>query len=322
MAKNVLVLKHFEAPKDAGTYFRLVCLTGTSKGETYVLTGNRIVIGRGEKADIRLNDTKSSREHAEITKVGSNWVATDLGSQNGIMVNDKKVTQAQLSEGDKLIIGQTVFKFAKVEVGAKAKVDKESSEAPTGKDAKKTLIPLILMAGVIIYVIMGDDKPKYDTSSKSKKGTGSSYQDVSGEYLAQLKKRQANEDKSIKEKLNVIYQRGLREFREGNYYRAIAEFNLALIISPGDSYAEYHLRKTKERLDKTIEEFTIRGQRDEGALKFKSSIVSYCSIIRLLYTVPEDPRYKNAEKQIHDLEIRMGMEPDETNCLKKSRTDK
>ena len=120
MAKNVLVLKHFEAPKDAGTYFRLVCLTGTSKGETYVLTGNRIVIGRGEKADIRLNDTKSSREHAEITKVGSNWVATDLGSQNGIMVNDKKVTQAQLSEGDKLIIGQTVFKFAKVEVGAKA----------------------------------------------------------------------------------------------------------------------------------------------------------------------------------------------------------
>ncbi|MBA2403931.1 MAG: FHA domain-containing protein [Bdellovibrionales bacterium] len=322
MAKNVLVLKHFESPKESGTYFRLVCLTGTSKGEAYILSGNRIVIGRGDKVDIKLNDTKASREHAEVTKVGSGWVATDLGSQNGIMVNDKKVTQAPLNEGDKLIVGQTVFKFAKVEVSAKAKVAKEDSEAPTGSGAgKKTLVPLILMAAVFIYMLMDDEKPTGETSGKSKKQTSSSYQDVSGEYLAQLKKRQANEDKAVKAKLNIIYQRGLREFREGNYFRAIAEFNLALIISPGDAYAEYHLRKTKERLDKTIEEFTIRAQRDEGALKFKSSIVSYCSIVRLLYTVPDDPRYKNAEKQIKDIEVRMGMEPDETNCLKKSRSD-
>ena len=94
-----------------------------------------------------------------------------------------------------------------------------------------------------------------------------------------------------------------------------------MIISPGDSYAEYHLRKTKERLDKTIEEYTVRAQRDEDALKYQSSAVSYCSIIRLLFTVPEDPRYKNAEKQIKDLESKMGLEPGETNCLKKQRTD-
>lgn len=322
MAKNVLVLKHFESPKEAGTYFRLVCLTGTSKGESYVLSGNRIVIGRGDKADIKLNDTKASREHAEVTKVGSNWVATDLGSQNGIVVNDKKVTQSQLNEGDKLIVGQTVFKFAKVEVSAKAKTSKDKdSEAPEASAAKKTLVPMILLAAVVLYLILGDDKKSSENSGKSKKQSSTSYQDVSSDYLAQLKKRQANEDKAVKEKLNVIYQRGLREFREGNYFRAIAEFNLALIISPGDAYAEYHLRKTKERLDKTIEELTIRAQRDEGALKFKSATVSYCSIIRLLYTVPEDPRHKNAEKQITELETRMGMEPGETNCLKKSRSD-
>ena len=127
MAKNVLVLKHFESPKEAGTYFRLVCLTGTSKGESYVLSGNRIIIGRGDNADIKLNDTKASREHAEITKVGNNWVATDLGSQNGIVVNDKKVTQSPLNEGDKIIVGQTVFKFAKVEVNAKPKASKEKN---------------------------------------------------------------------------------------------------------------------------------------------------------------------------------------------------
>ena len=322
MAKNVLVLKHFESPKDAGTYFRLVCLTGTSKGESYILSGNRIVIGRGDKADIKLNDTKASREHAEITKVGNQWVATDLGSQNGIIVNDKKVTQMNLNEGDKLIVGQTVFKFAKVEVSAKAKASKEKDldDAPNGS-GKKSLLPIIFIAGILIYFILGDDeKPKNDGKS-SKKQAQSSYQDVSTDYLTQLKKRQANEDKAVKEKLNTIYHRGLREFREGNYFRAIAEFNLALIISPGDPYAQFYLLKTKEQLDKTIDGLILRAQRDDAALKYQSAIVSYCSILRLLYTVPTDDRYKNAEKMIKGLEEKLGMEPDETNCLKKPRTD-
>lgn len=322
MAKNVLVLKHFESPKETGTYHRLVCLTGTSKGESYVLSGNRIVIGRGDKADIKLNDIKASREHAEVAKVGENWVATDLGSQNGIIVNDKKVTQMQLNEGDKLIVGQTVFKFAKVEVSGKTKAAKEKvPEISKNADAKKTILPLALLAGLLIYFLMGDDDGQQVDNDKSRTQSTSSYQDVSGEYLAQLKKRQANEDKMVKEKLNIIFHRGLRDYREGNYFRAIHEFNLALIIAPGDAYAEYHLRKTKEKLDKTIEEFTIRAQRDEGAIKYQSAVVSYCSIIRLLYTVPEDPRYKNAEKQIFALESKMGMEQGETNCLKKSRTD-
>src|SRR5690606_13229349 len=125
MAKNVLVLKHFESPKEAGVYHRLICLTGGNKGESYVLLGNRVVLGRGDRTDIRLTDIKASREHAEITKVGENWVVTDLGSQNGIIVNDKKVVQETLVEGDKLIIGQTVLKFAKVEVSGK-KVIKEA----------------------------------------------------------------------------------------------------------------------------------------------------------------------------------------------------
>lgn len=322
MAKNVLVLKHFETPKEVGTYYRLVCLTGTAKGESYILSGNRIVIGRGDKTDIKLNDTKASREHVEITRVGGQWIATDLGSQNGIVVNEKKVTQAQLNEGDKIIIGQTVLKFAKVEVSAKNKSNKENSvESDLSGAGKKSLVPLIAIAGVAIYLFLSGEESSNPQTQKSKNNSGSSYQDVSSDYLAQLQKRQANEDKAVKEKLNAIYQRGLREFREGNYFRAIAEFNLALMISPGDPYAEFHLRKTKEKLDKSIEELTIRAQRDEGALKFNSAIVSYCSIIRLLYTVPEDERYKNAETMIKGLEQKIGLEANETDCLKKPRTD-
>lgn len=315
MAKNVLVLKHFELPKEAGVYYRLVCLTGANKGESYVLVGNRIVIGRSDKADIRLSDTKASREHAEVTKVGENWFATDLGSQNGIMVNENKVTQIQLNESDKLIIGQTVLKFARVEVSSKNRVIKEqTNEEANG--SKKTLIPIILMAGIFIYLILDTETPKQAVKPIQPRAQF----DVTSE-LTQLKKRQAVESKAMSEKLNVIFHKGLREYREGNYLRAIEEFQMALIMAPSDSQAEYYLRKSKEELDSSIDGFTARAQWDEGALKYKSAIVSYCSIIRLLYRVPEDPRYKNAEKQIGELEGKLGMETGETECLKKPRTD-
>jgi hypothetical protein len=145
--------------------------------------------------------------------------------------------------------------------------------------------------------------------------------EVSNEYITALKKRQANEDKVVKKNLEVIYQRGLREYREGNYFRAMSEFTLALIMSPGDAQAEHYLRKTKEDLDGEIAASNAKSMRDEDSLKFQSAIVSLCSIIRLLYSVPDDPRYKSAEKKIRELEAKLGLEPGETNCLKKQRTD-
>lgn len=314
MAKNVLVLKHFESPKEAGVYYRLVCLTGGNKGESYVLMGNRIVIGRGEKVDIKLNDTKASREHAEITRVGENWVVTDLGSQNGVMVNEKKITQQPLTESDKLIIGQTVFKFAKVEVANKSKVIKEAEAE--GKN--KTIVPFLILLVVFAMMFLFDEDEKPQISKTG--ATNNNYMNVDNEYRRVIDDKRAKEDKQIKEKMNMIYQRGLRELREKNYFRAIHEFNLALIIAPGDSQAEYYLRKTKEELDREIEGFTAKAQRDEESLKYQSSIVSYCSIIRLLYSVPDDPRHKNAVKQIKDLELKLGLEAGETYCLKKQRS--
>ena len=116
MSKAVKIYKHFERPKEVGIHHRVVCLTGKDKGIAYFLIGKRIVFGRAETTDIRVHDIKSSREHAEIILVGKDYVLTDLGSQNGIIVNDLKVKQHVLNEGDKIIIGQTVYSFSRIEI--------------------------------------------------------------------------------------------------------------------------------------------------------------------------------------------------------------
>jgi pSer/pThr/pTyr-binding forkhead associated (FHA) protein len=319
MSKNVVPIKHFETPREEGTHWRLMCLTGTTKGETFLLKSNRIVMGRSEKADIRVMDIKSSREHAEITKVGNDWVLTDLGSQNGIVLNDQKVSQSKLKEGDKIIIGQTVYKFTKLEVKGKAtkpqaqEEDEQTPESPK-KRSNSGLLILIIAAAILIMVFESGEKVE---APKKKKDTPAAAKDVTDEYLQLIRQKEALADKALKQKMNTIFQRGLREFREKNYFRAINEFNLALILNPNDPLADFYLRKAKEELDKVIADEFIKGKRDEEGLRYQNAIVSYCGIIRLLHQYQDDPRYKSAEENIKNLEGKLGLESGETNCLKK-----
>ena len=93
---NVRITSELKNPKEPGTHFRFLCMTGPSKGKVYYLTGARITIGRGEDADIQIVDTKISREHAELSFSDGGYTITDLGAQNGIIVNDTKIKQKKL----------------------------------------------------------------------------------------------------------------------------------------------------------------------------------------------------------------------------------
>lgn len=323
MAKNVLVLKHFEQPQDEGVWWRLMCLTGQSKGEAYVLTGNRVVLGRGDKVDVKVMDTKSSREHAEIVRHKDGWILSDLNSQNGVLVNDKPVTQTRLSEGDKIVIGQTVYKFGKVEVKPGARTPEKFEASATEKTgSKKTSSILVLVIIAALAIIFLDSSPETSPETSSKKRIQSTkVKDVSDEFMDMVRKKQLNDDKAQKQKMSTIFQRGLREYREKNYFRAINEFNLALILNPNDPLADFYLRKTKEDLDKSISDHFIKAKRDEEALRYQSAMVSYCAIIRLLDDYKTDERYISAEEGIKFVEGKMGLDPGESYCLKKQSID-
>lgn len=319
-AKNVLVLKHFEAPKKPGVHFRLLCMTGKNKGESYFLTGGRIVIGRSEKADIQVFDTKSSREHAEVTKVGNNYVITDLKSQNGMMVNDSKVAQQTLKDGDKVIIGQTVFRFGKIDVNSteeKPSVqaeetfpdESEQKEPPKSNSSLKLIF--LLLAGALVFILMDEEAPKNEQGNKINIKVNEFTDDVSSD----IKKKQLAEDKELKEKLDGIFHRGLREVREGNYFRAINEFNLALILSPNNSRASFYRSKTIQMLDESIQEHFVAAKRSANGLKYRAAANSYCAIVRLLQNTPEDQRYKDAVANIKEIEQILGLNAGEINCI-------
>ena len=87
-------------------------LMNLDTGETYHITGEHVIIGRGRyEGAVVLRDPNASRQHAELVWDQGGWVMHDLGSTNGTLVNDQECDTARLIDGDMLTIGVTNLVF-------------------------------------------------------------------------------------------------------------------------------------------------------------------------------------------------------------------
>ena len=84
---------------------------GHDPGMIYDLDGD-IVLGRGERAEIRLEDPFASSRHARVYEQGNIVVIEDLGSTNGTYLNEELLeTGRPLHPGDRVRIGDSEFAF-------------------------------------------------------------------------------------------------------------------------------------------------------------------------------------------------------------------
>ncbi len=84
-------------------------------GQRYELNPDRTCLGRGDEADIVVDDPGISRQHAEITLQPSfGTVAAhirDLGSTNGTFISANRITSTPLSDGAQITMGRTRITF-------------------------------------------------------------------------------------------------------------------------------------------------------------------------------------------------------------------
>ena len=115
-------------------------MNGPDEGRKFELRPDlpEVVIGRGTDCDFQINDANISRRHAIIRRDWSDITIEDLGSKNGVVVNDKKVSKTRsLRDADEILLGAVRLTFIDPSAKFIGKLDDipafaqpESEEAP------------------------------------------------------------------------------------------------------------------------------------------------------------------------------------------------
>ena len=89
---------------------KLICISGMNKDEEYQLHNGENTIGRSDSNDICVLDKKSSRAPCKLVLEGKSMTLIDLGSTNGVRVNNTFIVDEKpIVPGDHIRIGQAVY---------------------------------------------------------------------------------------------------------------------------------------------------------------------------------------------------------------------
>ncbi|GAB3152482.1 hypothetical protein GCM10027290_43220 [Micromonospora sonneratiae] len=90
----------------------LMVVNGSLRGASFRLTSGSTVIGRGEGADILVEDHRVSRRHATVQVVDGRVLLSDAGSTNGTWLNDQRVSDPrEVRDGDRIRLGGVELRF-------------------------------------------------------------------------------------------------------------------------------------------------------------------------------------------------------------------
>jgi diguanylate cyclase (GGDEF)-like protein len=112
-ADTTVVTAMTAPPKQPGptTEACFVIIVGGELGRRIPLNSQDLLLGRAETADVVLDLENVSRSHALVTHRSGNFVLRDLESTNGTYVNDVRVAEHALRDGDRVQIGRAILKF-------------------------------------------------------------------------------------------------------------------------------------------------------------------------------------------------------------------
>jgi EAL domain-containing protein (putative c-di-GMP-specific phosphodiesterase class I) len=113
---------------EAGPWLERSAAEGSSRSRMPLLTFP-FTIGRLAPADLLVNSSRVSREHAVIVCENGKYLVRDRGSTNGTFVNGQRIQEVELQDGDTLVIADVEFTFGGSHPGAEQEATTQALRA-------------------------------------------------------------------------------------------------------------------------------------------------------------------------------------------------
>jgi pSer/pThr/pTyr-binding forkhead associated (FHA) protein len=93
---------------------RYIEVQGPQETLLIALGKDALHVGRGLAAQLRLDESSVSRRHAILVPRPSGARILDDRSSNGTLVNGRRVSQADLHNGDVIVLGRVVLRYLEI----------------------------------------------------------------------------------------------------------------------------------------------------------------------------------------------------------------
>jgi FHA domain-containing protein len=107
-------VRHQARPASPGDPGRYIEVEGPDQTVLIPLGKDALHIGRGLSAELHLDESSVSRRHAILVPRATGARILDDRSSNGTFVNGRRVFQADLRNGDVIVLGRVMLRYLEI----------------------------------------------------------------------------------------------------------------------------------------------------------------------------------------------------------------
>ena len=290
----------------SGIETRWTITNGPLKGTVRILTAAQFTLGRSTDCEFAIaEDPKISRRHATVALTPEGYEIVCLNESNPVLVNGREIQKARLKAGDVVTVGSTDLKFnpghptqlvAMPQAGFPASGPAKRGRAKkVNSQSSKRLLIYAIVGAFFLYLVLSPSKKKEVMKLRSE-------QQVQADIEASTKLKEVGEAQNAKRVDGSInsrqaqenYIRGFRDYREGQYERALVSFQACLALNPEHALCTRYLRLGQRKFNEVIQYQMVTGRRYRDQNQFKSCRSAFRNVMVMIKDA-SSPTYKEAK---------------------------
>lgn len=277
--------------QDGAERGRLVILSKTFAGRELVLDRAEMVIGRTEDNDISINHRSISRHHAKVIERDGHYSIVDLGSSNGVRVNDEDYGEVELRRGDLVDLGHIRLRF--VEPGESFVFGRDAQAVDTERGERRSgglwlaLAALAIIAGVVAMVVLREGGEGGEPSSEEQPVIAAVTADAAPIAVVDLSLDAAPASTEVADHIAAAEA----AIAGKKWDQAVSDAAAALAIDPQNPRAN-ELRTTAEAEKQNQERY--------ATLMAAARTRDYAGVAQTFSTISADSVYRPEAQKVHD----------------------
>ncbi|HMN67268.1 MAG TPA: FHA domain-containing protein [Bdellovibrionales bacterium] len=280
---------------------RWTILSGASRGAVCVMGRGQFVIGRSPECELVITgDPKCSRRHVEVRVTPQGAEFNLLNDQNLALHNGIETARGVLKDGDRLVVGETELQFG---FGGGAGAEPELAIVPqdmpgmpgiaapqprprprprSSKPAKgrNRFIVYGIVGLILFWLLSPTGKKKEELKLRTE-------QQIEADIDAANKLRDAADAANATRLDGTItsrqaqenYVRGFRDYREGQFERALTSFQACLALNPEHALCTRYLRLAQRRFNELTQYHMVLGRKYRDQNQYRACRAAFRNVM-------------------------------------------